>query len=308
MKSVSAIRRREMIEGYLFIAPWIVGVILFTVVPVLFALYISFTSYDIIGTWPPKIVGFDNYVNLFTTDRYFVHSLWNTTYYAFGSTFVGLTVALVLALVLNQGLKGTTILRTIYYIPGILPTVGMTLVFIFMFDPGFGLIDRVLEMLGLVSQSAPPGWLKDDRLAMPTVISWSAWGMGGSMVIFLAGLQSIPQSLYEAASIDGAGSFAAFRHITLPMLTPTIFFNMVVGLIGAFQEIAKFYVSAGANGTGPNDSLITTIFFIYQQGWNFLHMGYAAAAAWILFVIILVFTLIQIRGSAFWVFYREERR
>jgi multiple sugar transport system permease protein len=304
----SAARRREMLEGYLFISPWVVGFVVFTLVPIVFALYISFTSYDIIGKWPPDGVGLDNYAKLFTTDRFFVHSLWNTLYYAVGSTLVGLVVALLLALLLNQGLKGTTLLRTIYYIPGILPAVGTVLMFIFIFDPGFGLINRTLEAIGLVSQSNPPGWLKDDRMAMPTVISWSIWGMGGSMLIFLAGLQGVPQSLYEAARIDGAGKVQEFWKITLPMITPTIFFNLVVGLIGAFQEFTKFWLGAGANGTGPNDSLITTILFIYQQGWSFLHMGYAAAAAWVLFVVILIFTAVQMRGSALWVFYREERR
>ena len=307
VKAVGAARRREAIEGYLFISPWIVGLLLFTLAPVIFALYISFTSYDIVG-WPPKLVGLDNYKTLFTTDKYFVHSLWNTLYYAVGSTAVGLIVGLGLAVLLNQNLRGSTLLRTLFYIPGILPAVGMSLIFIFVFDPGFGLINRVLESIGLVGQDNPPGWLKDDRLSMPTVISWSFWGMGGTMLIFLAGLQGVPQALQEAASIDGAGKIRSFFSITLPLLTPTIFFNAVVGLIGAFQEVTKFYLTAGATGTGPNDSLITTIFYIYQQGWSYLHMGLAAAAAWVLFLVILVFTLIQIKGSALWVFYSEERR
>ncbi len=308
MKAMSAVRRKEMLEGYLLISPWFIGLILFTVAPVLFALYISFTSYDVIGKWPPDRVGFGNYSKLFTRDHFFVHSLWNTLYYAVGSTLVGLSVGLALALLLNQKLKGTTILRTLYYIPGILPAVGMTLVFVFIFDPGFGIINQLLETTGIVSQANPPGWLKNDRMSMPTVISWSIWGMGGSMLVFLAGLQGVPSSLYEAARIDGAGKLKEFLTITLPMITPTIFFNLIVGLIGAFQEVTKFYVANGGTGTGPNDSLITTIFFIYQQGWTYLQMGYAAAASWILFVVILIFTMIQIKGSTLWVFYREERR
>jgi len=308
MKAMSAVRRKEMLEGYLLISPWFIGLILFTVAPVLFALYISFTSYDVIGKWPPDGVGLGNYSKLFTRDHFFVHSLWNTLYYAVGSTLVGLSVGLALALLLNQKLKGTTILRTLYYIPGILPAVGMTLVFVFIFDPGFGIINQLLETTGIVSQANPPGWLKNDRMSMPTVISWSIWGMGGSMLVFLAGLQGVPASLYEAARIDGAGKLKEFLTITLPMITPTIFFNLIVGLIGAFQEVTKFYVANGGTGTGPNDSLITTIFFIYQQGWTYLQMGYAAAASWILFVVILIFTMIQIKGSTLWVFYREERR
>ena len=183
----SAMRRREMIQGYLLVSPWVIGFLLFTLIPIGFALYISFTSYDVIGAWPPAWVGGANYHTLFATDHYFVHSLWNTLYYAVGATLVGQSVALLLAVVLNQGLKGTTLFRTIYYIPGILPAVGMTLVFIFVFDPGFGMLNRVLASLNLVSQSSPPGWLKDDKMAMPTVISWSIWGMGGSMLVYLAG-------------------------------------------------------------------------------------------------------------------------
>ncbi len=252
MKAMSAVRRKEMLEGYLLISPWFIGLILFTVAPVLFALYISFTSYDVIGKWPPDGVGLGNYSKLFTRDHFFVHSLWNTLYYAVGSTLVGLSVGLALALLLNQKLKGTTILRTLYYIPGILPAVGMTLVFVFIFDPGFGIINQLLETTGIVSQANPPGWLKNDRMSMPTVISWSIWGMGGSMLVFLAGLQGVPSSLYEAARIDGAGKLKEFLTITLPMITPTIFFNLIVGLIGAFQEVTKFYVANGGTGTGPN--------------------------------------------------------
>jgi multiple sugar transport system permease protein len=307
MREMTA-RRREMLQGYLCISPWIAGFFIFTLAPILFALYVSFTSYDIIGAWPPKWVGGDNYHTLFTTDHFFVHSLWNTFYYAVGSTFVGQSIALLLALVLNQGLRGTTFLRTIFYIPGILPAVGMSLVFVFLFDPGFGMINRILENFNLVSQSDPPGWLKSDKMSMPTLISWSAWGMGGSMLIYLAGLQGVPQSLYEAASIDGAGRLSLFRNVTLPLITPTIFFNSVVGLIGAFQEFTKFFITEGATGTGPNDSLITTISYIQQQGWAYLHMGLASAAAWILFLLIMGFTLMQIKASTFWVFYREDRR
>jgi len=288
---------REAIWGYVFVGPWIIGFLVFTLGPVVASFGLSFMDYELISA--PTWRGLRNYGELLTRDRLFRLSLYNTLYYTLFSVPLGITVAFLLALLLNVQLPGMNLYRTVFYLPAVTAGVAVSLLWMWLFNSRFGLINFLLRWIGLPG----PGWLVDPTWAKPAFILMSVWGVGGTVVIFLAGLQGVPRSLYEAAEIDGANTLQRFRHVTIPMMTPVIFFNMLVGIIGSFQVFTAAYVMTGG---GPQYSTLFYVLYLFRQGFKLLRMGYAAAMAWILFIIIVVLTLIQLRLSTKWVYYEGE--
>lgn len=296
---LSPSRRREAAEGYLFIGPWILGFLAFTLGPMLGSVWISFQRWNIVS--PPRFVGWGNYGKLFTDDPLFWKCLGNTAYYAFFSVPLGMTIALGLALLLNQQVRGLPLFRTLFYMPSVISGVATAMVWQLLLNPEVGGINFLLRQMGVAN---PPGWLNDPQWAMPGLILMSTWSVGGMMLIFLAGLQSVPEELHQAAMVDGAGAVDRFRHVTLPLLTPTIFFNLVMAIIGSFQVFTQTFVMTGG---GPADSTLTYVLYLYRNAFEFFKMGYAAALAWILFFILLAMTLLVFRSSALWVHYESER-
>lgn len=285
---------RDNVEGYLFILPWIIGFLTFTLGPMVASFYLSFTQWDLFTS--PTFVGLSNYVRLFTADPKFWQSLKVTSLYSIFSIPLRLTVGLGLAILLNQKLYGRAMFRTIFYLPAVVSGVAVSLLWKWIFNSDFGVLNVILRALHLPT----PDWLGDPKMVLPAYILMSAWGVGGIMVIFLAGLQDVPRHLYEAAEIDGAGTIAKFTRITLPMLSPVIFFNLVMGLIGAFQTFTEAYIIGGGN-----ESLFYVL-YLYQNAFRFFQMGYASALAWVLFLIIFALTLLVFRSSAAWVYYESE--
>ena len=298
--------RRAWFEGYVCAGPWLVGLFLFGAGPIVFSIIISFSHYDVLN--PARFIGLTNYVNLLGwhadpllgqrvwNDPIFWKSLMNTGFMVLGVP-LGLIGGLGLALLLNTKVRGLHLYRTLYYLPAIVPSVSVFMLWIWVFDPGRGLANELLGRLGVAD---PPHWLKDPLWAKPSLILMGLWGVGGSMIIWLAGLKSIPEALYEAAAIDGAGRWARLRHVTLPMLSPYIFFNMIMGLIGVFQIFeAAFIMTDG----GPADSTLFYAYKLFNEGFRFLNMGAASAMAWILFVVVLAITLVQFWLGKKWVHY-----
>jgi len=288
----------EAMWGYVFISPWLVGFVLFTAGPMLASIVLSLMEWELIV--PPTFVGLGNFRQLMA-DRYVSISLYNTAYYTFLSVPLHLITALIAAILMNQRVRFISYYRTLYYLPSVTPAVASALLWSFVFNPDYGLANAVLQMFGLPAQ----GWFFDPALAKPTFILVSLWNLGSAMVIFLAGLQGIPDTLYEAASIDGANWLAKFWSITLPMLSPVIFFNLVMGIIASFQVFTGAYIIT--NG-GPADATLFYVLYLYRNAFQFFRMGYASALAWVLFLIILVFTLLQLRLARRWVYYEGELR
>jgi multiple sugar transport system permease protein len=290
-------RAREEIAGYLFILPWLVGFLVFTAGAMVYSLYLSFYKADFISEF--SFVGLANYTQMLFEDDLWPKSIANTAYFSLVSVPLMTTVALLIALLLNQKVVGLSIFRTIYYLPSVVQGVAVAILWVWLFHPEFGPINGLLGLFGL----SGPAWLSTEEWAMPAIIIMSLWGVGGSMIIFLAGLQGISQSLYDAAAIDGAGVFSRFWHITVPMMTPTIFFSIILGLIGSFQMFTQAYVMTRG---GPNNATLTYVMHIYNKAFNQFYFGYASALAWVLFIIILVFTLLILKSSAVWVYYEGE--
>ena len=290
-------RRKEEIAGFLFISPWIIGFLAFTAGPMFISAYLSLTQADFMT--PTIFVGLDNYRRILSSDALFTKSLVNTVYYSFISVPLGLTVGLLIALLLNAEYAGVRALRTVYYLPSVVSGVAVALLWNWLLNPQFGLINAGLIAIGIQG----PKWLFSEEWAKPALILMSLWGAGGNMMIFLAGLRGVPQELYEAAALDGAGAFAKFLRITLPMVTPTLFFTLVTGIIGSFQVFtAAFIMTAG----GPNNATLMYVLNLYNQAFMKYHFGYASALAWVLLFIILVLTLVVFRSSALWVYYEAE--
>jgi multiple sugar transport system permease protein len=288
---------REARWGIFFVTPWVIGFVIFTLGPGVASRGLSFMDYELISA--PTWRGLGNYVELLSRDRLFGLSLYNTVYYTLFSVPLGLLAAFMLALLLNVKLPGMNIYRTVFYLPAVTSGVAVSLLWIWLFNPQFGLINHLLRSIGLPG----PGWLVDEAWSKPAFILMSIWGVGGTAVIFLAGLQGVPRSLYEAAEIDGANTLQRFRHVTIPMMTPVIFFNMIVGIIGSFQVFTSAYVMTQG---GPRESTLFYVLYLFRQGFKLLRMGYAASMAWILFIIIIILTLIQLRLSTRWVYYESE--
>lgn len=288
---------RQALWGLIFISPWLAGLVFFVGGPILASLVLSFTRYDILS--PPRFIGFSNYHQAFFKDVLFWPSLARTFYYAVVTVPLGLLGSLCLALLLNQGLRGTNIYRTMFFLPSLTPSVALSVIWLWLLQPKLGLVDTALSRFG---QGDFP-WFTDSSTVIPSFILVSLWaGLGGgTMLIFLAGLQGVPDELKDAARVDGAGILRIFRHVTLPLLTPTIFFNLVLGIIGAMQVFSVAYV---ATQGGPNYGSWFFALQIYQYAFSYLQMGYGSALAWIFMVVILLITLLNFAFSRRWVFYR----
>jgi multiple sugar transport system permease protein len=296
---VTSRARQEALEGYLFLLPWALGFTLLIAGPMLASLYLSFTSYDVAR--PPAFVGPENYVRAVSIDPQFWPSLAKTFYYALVVVPVGLTCSMLLATLLNQKLRGTNVFRTLYFMPHLTPIVATALVWKVILHPEVGLLNTLLLGIGIKG----PGWLSSVEWAIPALMIMALWRSAGgnTMMIFLAGLQGIPAELYEAAAIDGANAWHRFRHVTVPMLSPTVFFNLVLGVIGALQVFASALVAARG---GPAYATWFYALHIYTEAFVNFKMGYAAALAWIFFVIVLAITYVQVRMSGRWVYYAGE--
>lgn len=300
-KSRFGLRAREALAGYLFLTPWILGLICFVAGPMLASAYLSFTRYDIVNT--PEFVGLKNYTEIFTKDRLFWPSMGLTFRYALIVVPLSLFGSMMAAILLNQGLRGTAIYRTLFFLPHLTPIVASAVLWGWLFNPDVGPVNHFIRTL-TGSQDAP-GWFRSPDWAMTGLIIMAMWAAigGNSMLIFLAGLQGVPQELYDAAEVDGAGVWAKFRNVTLPMLTPTIFFNMVLGIIGALRVFAAAFV---ATQGGPAYATWFYALHIYTKAFKYFEMGYASALAWIFFFVMLFFTYIQFRASKRWVYYAGE--
>ena len=296
-KTRSALKRREAIDGYLFIAPWIIGFVVFVAGPMLGALALSFMEWDLFND--PVWVGFDNYQEL-ADDDLVKKSLLNTMFYTFLSVPINLAVALMAALLLNAQIRGQAFFRTAFYLPAVMPAVANAVLWFYILNPEAGLANAALSRLGLPESQ----WLFDADTAKPTFIFMGLWGIGNTMVIFLAGLQGVPASLYDAAHIDGANAWQRFRVVTIPMLSPVILFNLVLGVIGSFQIFTSAYLLTDG---GPNNSTLFSVLYLFRLGFEQFQMGYAAAFAWLIFAIILAFTLIQLKLSQRWTYYEGQK-
>jgi multiple sugar transport system permease protein len=290
-----ALRRREARAGLLFVLPWLLSLLIFTTYPVLAAFYLSLTDYNVVQ--PPTWVGLQNYRTMLTADPAFWISVKNTAFYTLLAVPLGLAGSLALALLLNLRVRGLAVYRTLVYLPALTPPVASTIIFIGMFDPEGGLINAILQQVGLPAL----GWLNDPTWAKPALIMMSLWGLGAGALIFLAGLQEIPQALLEAAAIDGAGPWLRFRHITLPLLTPVILFNLVVGVIGAFHVFTPALVSGGTTGK-PLESTLMLMVHIYRNAFRYFAMGYASALAVVLFLAVLMVTWAIFRSAQVWLY------
>jgi multiple sugar transport system permease protein len=295
---LSRMARIEERWFYVFIAPWIVGFIVFTAGPMLASLYFSFTQYDI--TSAPKWIGLSNFGTMINTDLFW-KSLEVTVYYSLVSVPLGIAVSLAIALLLNQKVLGMSVFRTIFYTPAVVSGVAVSLLWLFLFDPQFGPINWALSLVGIQG----PQWLLDENWVIPAFIIMSLWSIGGGIVIYLAGLQGIPTELYEAASIDGATAVHKVRHITLPMMSGVIFFNLIIGIIASMQEFTRAYVMTQG---GPHYASNFYLLYLYQNAFQYFNMGYASALAWVLFLIILAVTIVVFRSSSLWVYYEGARR
>jgi len=289
--------RRGLVLGLLFVSPWILGLIGFIVYPLVSSLYYSLTRYDLIRA--PVYIGWQNYTDMFTRDPHFWKVVGNTLYYVFLSVPLGLIVAYLIANLLNTRIVARSVFRGIIYVPSIVPAVCSAVVWDFLLNIQYGAVNSILQTLGL---PAVP-FLSNPQLAKPSIIMVSIWAQGNAMVIFLAALQDVPTSLYEAATVDGANAWNRFWHVTVPMTTPIILFNLVMGFIGAFQE---FTVPWLLTQGGPMMSTEFYTIYLYRNAFNYLNMGKASAMAWILFIIIVVFTIILFNTSAGWVYYGGE--
>ena len=289
------LRRHRSWIGFVFIFPWLVSVLWFDAFPFLLNVYFSFTDYSV-GTRIPNWIGLENYQQVFGGDHLVPVSLKNTAYYVGLSVPLSIVFAFSLALLLNLDVPGRSVYRTIYYIPSIVPAVAASIIWLIMFRTHNGLVNQLLSLVGL----GPVPWLTRPEWAKPALIVMSLWGFGGQLVIYLAGLQGVPVELYEAAEIDGAGSWRKLLHVTIPMMTPVIFFNLIMGIIGAFQVFTSAFIMT--NG-GPLNSTLFYMLHLYNNAFAYYRMGYASAMALVLFCIILAFTLLLNSSSERWVYY-----
>lgn len=292
------VRTREAIHGYIFMLPAILGLLIFLLGPIVASLYLSFTDYDLLTE--PNWIGLGNYTTLFR-DPLFWQALRVSAIYSVASVPLGLLLALVAAVLLDQKMRGITIFRSIYYLPTVISGVGVAMLWRWMFNSQYGVINVLLSYVGVKG----PSWITDEHWALPALIIASLWGIGGTMLIFLAGLQGIPSEMYEAAEIDGAGRFRQFLSITLPMISHVTFFNLVLGIIGALQNFTDAFVMTGG---GPNNATLYLTLYLYRNAFQYLNMGFASAVAWVLFLIVMLLTLAVFRSSPLWVFYENERR
>lgn len=287
-------QRRQLLKGLAFISPWIVGFVAFSLYPILASFYYSLTSYTVLKA--PRFLGLGNYQTMFFEDRLFWLALYNTVYYTVGAVGLGTIAAIGMAMMLNMKIRGQALYRTIFYLPSITPIVASSIVWLWIFNSQYGLANAVLRVFGI----QPIGWLSSPTWSKPSLILMAVWGLGGAIVIYLAGLQDVPAELYEASQIDGANGWQQIRNITLPMLTPVILFNVVTGLIGSFQYFTQAYIMTSG---GPGDTTLMYSLYLYRSAFEFFKMGYGSALAWFLLVVIMICTYFIMRSSGEWVYY-----
>jgi multiple sugar transport system permease protein len=297
---------RNDLRAYAFLLPWLLSLLVFTAYPMLATVFFSFTDYNIVQT--PSWVGLENYERMFSNDPLFWQSVLNTTVYSLFAVPLSLLLALCLALLLNQNVRGVGLYRTIFYLPTMVPVVASSLLWVVMLNPQNGLVNGLLEGVGLPG----PGWFRSADWSKPALIVIALWGgTGSAMLIFLAGLKDIPLSLYEAAILDGANGWQQLRHISIPLLTPTIFFNLIMGIIASFQvfgQVLTSSVGSGGNSVGPLNSLLMYMVLLYRNAFRSFEMGYASAMALVLFVVLVALTLLVVRSSRYWVYYEGEQQ
>ena len=289
----SGLAREEMRDAYLMIGIWLIGFLIFTAGPIVASMWLSLTTWDLIDD--AKWTGLDNYRAMLKDDLIWT-SLWNTLYYTLILVPLSTIGALGLALAMNLKLHGMRFYRTVYYLPSITPVVATTLLWLMIFQPEFGVANYVLQKFGIPKQL----WLLSPEQAKAVLILIALWGIGGGMPIFLAGLQAIPREFYEAAAIDGSNHWNSFLYVTLPLLTPVIFFSVITGIIGSFQVFASAYV---ATAGGPENATLFYVLLLYRNAFEYFKMGYASSMAWVLFIIVLIFTIFQFRLARRWVHY-----
>jgi len=297
---MSGLERQETVEGWLFAAPFYLGFLIWTAFPMGLSLVMSFMEWGILTD--PIWKGLYNYQKLLTKDPLFWTSFGNTAFLTFLGIPVGMAASLVVAFGLNVDVKLKNLYRTLYFLPSQVPGVANAVLWALIFNFQFGILNQVLSKVGIAGQN----WLFQKHTVKPALIFMGLWGVGGGMMIYLAGLQNIPPELYEAAEIDGAGRWRRLRHITFPLLTPVIFFNLVMNIIGSFQ--GGFTTTYVLTQGGPANYSLVTMLYLYRQAFNYMHMGYASAFAWLLFFVILIFTAIQFKMASYWVFYEVGNR
>ncbi|MFD0697461.1 carbohydrate ABC transporter permease [Paenibacillus sp. GCM10027628] len=296
---VSKKKKRGRLTPYLFISPWIFGFFAFTLGPLVFSFVISFYNWPLVGT--PKFIGLQNYMNMFTQDPRFWMAFKVTLKFALLLVPINIALSLMLAMLLNQKVRGLSFYRTIFYLPTVISGVALSMIWTWVLDGEYGILNYFLSLFGIEG----PHWLNDPQWSLLTIVFAGLWGQGAMMLIFLAGLKNIPGDLYEAARIDGAGRLAQFRNITIPMLTPTILFNLITSIIGAFQQLTLALLLTKG---GPLESTYFYAMYVYENAFKFSKMGYSAANAWFMFVIVLILTLLVFKSSSTWVYYEAEMK
>jgi len=291
--------RREERYFYLFISPWLVGFLLFSLGPIVASFAFSFSQYDVMQS--PQWTGLTNYKDIMT-DRLFWQALKVTSVYSVGSVGLGMVASLAIALLLNRDIHGLAWFRTIFYLPSVISGVAVSLLWMWIFNPDFGILNY---LLWTIFRIRGPAWIYSQEWVIPSLIIMSLWGIGGGIIIYLASLQGIPTELYEAAEIDGAGVYHKLRSITLPMMSPVMFFNLIMGIIGSFQVFTQAYVMTDG---GPHFASLFYVLYLYRHAFKYFRMGYASALAWILFLILLGLTLVVFRSASLWVYYEGAVR
>jgi multiple sugar transport system permease protein len=300
-RRLGTLERRNLKWGLLFISPWLFGFIVLGIFPILYTFYLSLTRYS--GIKPPVFIGVQNYQRM-VADPMFLKSAYNTLYYTLLAVPIGVVVAMVLALAMNRKVREVSVYRAVYYLPSILPVFAISFIFVVLLNPGYGLVNWVLSALGLPS----PNWLGDPAYTKLALVMIAQLGAGQFALVFLAGLRGIPHELYESAEIDGAHGWSTFRHITLPLMTPIILYDLIIGLSFGLQVFTSAYIltGGGSTGAGADNSLLTYVYYIYKQAFQFGQMGYAAALSVVMFTVSVVLAAAVFRWARGWVFYGGE--
>lgn len=293
-------KMRDQAAGWLFAAPAIIGFVVLTLLPMIFSLYWSMTDFNVFRS-VTNFVGLDNFRHMFSSSElYFKDSLKATGYYSILNVPASMLFSFSVALMLSSSIRGRGIFRSIFYLPSIIPAVASCMVWVWLLNQQYGLINTVLKAVGIT----PPGWIWDKKTVIPTLVMINLWSTGGTMVIFLAGIMSIPKVYYEALVMDGGNAFHKLVYITVPMVTPTIFFNSIMAIIGSLQVFTQGYIMTEG---GPGNSSLFYVYYIYREGFQNANMGYACALAWLLFLVILVLTMIVLKTQNKWVYYADGR-
>lgn len=301
MRGPSRLLHNEIWWGYAFVAPAVLGFLLWTAGPMIYSAWLALTKWNLFT--PPEFVGLGNFRRMFFEDNVFWHSLWVTFYYSVVGVPLNLVVGFALALLLNIRMKGIGMFRTIYYLPSVVPTVANSVLWLWILNYQYGILNSALVKMGLPRVD----WLGDGRFVMPSLWLMGLWGVGGTLVIYLAGLQGVPTELYEAAEIDGANAWRQFLYVTVPMMSPVTFFNLIMGIIGSFQVFTTSYVMFSGGNGGPDNAALFYVLKLWNHAFRYLEMGYASAMAWVLFVIILALTLVVFKVFGAHVYYEGMR-